>query len=259
MKKFLGIAYRFRWLILILVLGCLVIGLWWVIAPFIVEDHKERFYPFLHVTYLIWIKSGGDYVLVLSIFLYLGLFLLTQWMFLRPRRGWTIRLAQSGRPLKTAVVGAAFTAMLLSYGAVALLMEIPGWWLNNADGSYGCSDGELAHKVIVLLGPVAFWIVWAIVFYLYWRQGDHYTKIGRMIGGLLAGSLLELMVATGVYLWDPHNQQEECYCVRGSYMSLVFSGTALLWVFGPGIILLFMHKKYCRVSAIALEKRGADT
>ena len=91
---------------------------------------------------------------------------------------------------------------------------------------------------------LAVWAIWAAVFFVYWRSGDRYTQWTRIIRALVAGSFLELFVATGVYVWNPH--KEECYCARGSYTGLVFGGTVLLWAFGPGIILLFLRERYRR-------------
>ena len=79
------------------------------------------------------------------------------------------------------------------------------------------------------------------MFFVYWRQGDRATQMGKMIRGLIAGSLLETFIAIGVYAWNPH--REECYCARGSYTGLVFGATVLLWCFGPGVVLLFLRER----------------
>lgn len=88
------------------------------------------------------------------------------------------------------------------------------------------------------------WIAWASVFFVYWRQGDRATRLGKVIRGLIGGSLLEGFIATGVFVWNPHN--EGCYCTRGSYTGLVFGATVLLWCFGPGLALLFMRERGVR-------------
>ena len=102
-------------------------------------------------------------------------------------------------------------------------------------------DGALYGAWATML---ALWVIWSIVFFIYWRQGDRYTQMGRMIRGLLAGSFLETFVATGVQVWNPN--QEDCYCARGSYTGVVFGLAVLLWCFGPGIVLLFMREHYRR-------------
>jgi hypothetical protein len=88
------------------------------------------------------------------------------------------------------------------------------------------------------------WVLWGVIFYAYWRQGDHYSRSGRMLRALLAGSVLELLVAAPVHAWAA--RRSDCYCERGSYTGLVFGGTVLLWVFGPGVVLLFLRERYRR-------------
>jgi hypothetical protein len=61
-----------------------------------------------------------------------------------------------------------------------------------------------------------------------------------MAHALLVGSILELLVATGVYVWK--TDEDNCWCARGSYTALVFSATAMLWAFGPGLLFLFLRE-----------------
>ena len=62
-----------------------------------------------------------------------------------------------------------------------------------------------------------------------------------MIRGLVAGSILETIIAVPVHIWA--TRQRECYCCRGTYTTLVLAATVLIWAFGPGIILLYMREK----------------
>ena len=39
-------------------------------------------------------------------------------------------------------------------------------------------------------------------------------------------------------------REDDCYCARNSYTTLIFGCTALLWAFGPGVVLPFMREKY---------------
>ena len=134
-------------------------------------------------------------------------------------------------------------AMLLTVGAIALALEIPGWWESPMDsGPFSKDKWPFLRKVWA--GMLLLWVIWACIFFVYWRQGDRYTQLGRMIRALVAGSLLEALVAVPVHVWA--TRQRECYCARGTYTTLVFSGTVLLWAFGPGIYLLYMREKYRR-------------
>ncbi len=89
-----------------------------------------------------------------------------------------------------------------------------------------------------LLLPVILWCFWSVIFCVYWRQSDYYTRTGRVIRGLIAGSVLELFVAVPIYA----TRQDDCYCARGSYAGLVFGTTILLWAFGPGVFLVFVKE-----------------
>ncbi len=187
-----------------------------------------------------------------SLAVFLGLLLLTQWAFLRPGRLWTARLTATARPLKSAVIAASAMAMLLTVGLIALLLELPDWWQPIVE------DTDEVGGLAVFWGSVfMIWGVWAWIFYVYWRQGDRYTQLGRMIRGLLNGSLLEATVAIPVHIWA--TRQRECYCVRGTYTTLIFCGTVLLWAFGPGIVLLYMRERHRRVRLFPLcTKCGYD-
>jgi hypothetical protein len=148
-----------------------------------------------------------------------------------------------GRPLKTSIFAAGVMAMLLTTGAIALLLELPNWW----QGVLG-EEKDLLRPFLILGVMAILWAAWACVFWVYWKQGDRYTQLGKMIRGLVAGSILEIMVAVPVHIWAA--RQRECYCCRGTYTTLVLAGTVLIWVFGPGIILLYWREKYRREKLI---------
>jgi hypothetical protein len=177
--------------------------------------------------------------------LFFGGMLLAQWLFLRPRGDWTVPLAEQARPMKSAIAVAAFMAALLSIGAIAVAVEPfneTAWWALLADASDWLRQdrsGELPVAWYALL--LGAWALWAAIFWLYWREAERFSQLGRMIAGLIAGSFLELLVAIGVYAWDPH--KEECWCARGSFTGIVFGATVMIWAFGPGLLLLFLRRQ----------------
>ncbi len=172
----------------------------------------------------------------INLVLVLGLLLLAQWVFLCPGKGFTVRLAEQGRPLKSAVIAAAVMAALLTTGGIALLMELPNWWQPTMEAHDGWGI------FYIWAGMLIAWGFWAWIFFIYWRQGDRYTQFGKMIRGLIVGSVLEVFIAVPVHVWAA--RERECYCCRGTYTTLVLAGTVLLWAFGPGIILLYWREKY---------------
>ena len=140
-----------------------------------------------------------------------------------------------GRPLKTSIFAAGVIAMLLTVGFVALLLELPNWWegIMSAESYWGI--------ICVWITMLIIWGIWSWIFFVYWRQGDRYTQLGRMIRGLVAGSILETIIAVPVHIWA--TRQRECYCCRGTYTTLILAATVLIWAFGPGIVLLYMREK----------------
>lgn len=243
----------------------LVAGIFWLLAPLI---YGPEVLPGLMGVIGLSTESDTFYGAVVAV--YLGAFFCTQWLFLRPRRQWTMRATLRGRPMKRSIFSAALIASVLSVGLAATLLEIPGWWryvvatnweagqrltvggveASPADGSVQPPPPLPAQKVddvdfrvwpgLLAIGVA--WGVWALIFWRYWRSGDRYTQFTRMIRGLLVGSILEVFVATAVHAFT--YRRDECYCCRGSYTGLVFGGTALLWVFGPGVVLLYKRERY---------------
>jgi hypothetical protein len=100
------------------------------------------------------------------------------------------------------------------------------------------SQTDVLEYLLVLV-PLILWILWSVVFCIYFRQTDYYTWAGRIVRGLIAGSILELFISIPIYI----TREEDCYCARGSYAGIVFGGTVLLWAFGPGVFLLFLREK----------------
>ena len=240
MNQYSNIVYWLRWAILLIGLTCISTGLIGIVVEMLVQNENEvtgeaiLLVPFWFTLLLTggndWL-FGGEGVLLIIIF-FLGVILRAQWLVLRPRQDWQVKLAETGRPMKTARAAAAFMAMLLSVGVIATLLEIqsPESWkeiINSRTGFYA----------VMLF----FWVLWAVVFYVYWKEGERFTQLGDMIRDLVVGSFLELFIAIGVYAWNPHDKND-CYCERGSFTGLVFGATVMIWAFGPGLLLLFLKK-----------------
>ncbi len=245
-------AYRLRRLILIAGVVYILAGLTWLLLPYFNDtsivkalfgdDEGDGAYGLMGTPLTPGGLSGGEVGYGVNLVIVLGLLLLAQWAFLRPGRGWTMRVTTVGRPLKSAVIAAALMAMLLTIGMIALLLELPNWWEPilgfNEETAIVAGWGITGIWAAMLIA----WGLWAWIFFVYWRQGDRYTQMGKMIRGLVAGSFLEIFVAVPVHVWAV--KQRECYCCRGTYTTLVFAGTVLLFAFGPGIVLLYLREKY---------------
>jgi hypothetical protein len=231
-------AYRLRRTILVGGILFTIAGIVWAILPLLLSGFDDC--AGLFGTPLIANSFAGNcetFYCVNVIFVF-GIILLAQWGFLRPSKGWAIQTADVGKPLKTSVFAAALMATFLTTGFISLLLEFPNWW-EVVMGKE--SDSTFFNSLIVWAVMLLIWSIWSWVFFVYWRQGDRYTRSGKMIRGLVAGSVLETIIAVPVHIWA--TRQRECYCCRGTYTTLVLSATVLIWAFGPGIILLYMREK----------------
>lgn len=234
MTKAQTIACRLRHIILVVGILFTIAGIIWAILPLL--SNAEDFAGLLGTVLIINILAGdSELAYGINVVIVVGLLLLAQWAFLRPGKGWTIRMVTVGRPLKTSIFAAGVIAMLLTVGFVALLLELPNWWegIMGVDNYWG--------MICVWIAMLIIWGIWSLIFFVYWRQGDRYTQLGRMIRGLVAGSILETIIAVPVHIWA--TRQRECYCCRGTYTTLILAATVLIWAFGPGIVLLYMREK----------------
>ncbi|MHC4395493.1 MAG: hypothetical protein ACYS1A_07530 [Planctomycetota bacterium] len=243
-------ASRLRWILLILWILCLLAGIFWLIGYLF--DYGLGLLGTPSLALLGPLTELGpldeDCVYHLLIFFYLAFFFMSQWFFLRPRFLWKVRLQSSGRPLKRSAIAAALATALLS---VALLYSVLD--LFNVDFFDGLPSTHLIFQLLFLLIPLFLWCFWSVVFCIYLRQSDHYTWVGRIIRGLIAGSVLEMFVAIPVYA----TRQEECYCARGSYAGLIFGTTVLLWAFGPAVFLLFIREKHRRDKLLDFQENNS--
>jgi hypothetical protein len=240
------IAMRIRWVLLVLWVACVICAIVWLFAPLFNDSFGIGLTgtPALFIlgpAYQLFEDYTGKWIYILLVLIYLALLFLTQWWFLSPRHIWKIKLTEKPRPMKRAAISAALAATLLSIGVSFSIVD-----LIKQDFFTELEDPSALWHYLVLLIPVAVWVVWSVIFIVYLRQGDHYNRAGKIIRGLIAGSVLELFVAVPVYA----TRQDDCYCARGSYAGLVFGGTVLLWAFGPAIFLLFIREKQRREQLI---------
>jgi hypothetical protein len=219
---------------IILVVGILftITGITWAVLPL---SFDAQDFAGLWGTVLV-INDNSILIYGINVVIVLGLLLLAQWAFLRPGKGWTVRMATKGRPLNSSIISAGVIAMLLTVGFIALLLEFLNWWEDIIVAE------SYWNAICVWTTMLIIWGIWTWIFFIYWRQGDRYTQLGRMIRGLVAGSILETIVAVPVHVWAI--RQRGCYCFRGTYTTLVLAATVLIWAFGPGIVLLYMREKH---------------
>lgn len=173
---------------------------------------------------------------------FLSLVLLSQWLFLLPRGRLSLRVGTQRRSRMQAAIGGAFIGMLLTAGLAATIMELSNVWDN-------WLGAEKTIRGVTWRGVYGFWIamalawaIWAAIFYSYYRDADHHTAVARMTRVLLRGTVLELLISVPTYV-RALPAQEDCRCGKGSYTGLAFGCTAVFWLFGPGVYLLFLRER----------------
>jgi hypothetical protein len=234
------IAISLRWILLSFWVLCLVCGLIWLFGVYF--DFGAGMYgtpaivlfgPFYQIFDIEIFDNAGEWKYVPIVLIYTGLFFFTQWLFLSPRKLWKIKTRITGRPMKKAAIGAAFVIAILFAGLGYSILD-----LFSIEILYPPPSKILEYLLISV--PLMLWVFWSIIFCVYFRQVDYYTWAGRIIRGLVAGSVLELFVSIPIFA----TRQDDCYCARGSYAGIVFGATVLLWAFGPGVFLLFLREKH---------------
>jgi len=231
-----------RWRSSLLVTGVLfeLAALAWILGPTLASVSYCGFVGILGTPLCVF-YIPDDHEYVANIVIVVGLLFFAQWAFLLPNRLLPIRLTARGRPLRSAVVVAAAMGMLLTLGAFSLVLELLNLWkpfISPVD--YGPALSSLAG---IWAGMIGVWAIGTGILFRYWRDGDRYTQLTRVVRALIAASVVEAIVAAPVQAFA---RQDDCYCDRGGYSSLVCSGAVLFWAFGPGIVLLFLRKHYRR-------------
>ncbi len=229
-----------RWL-LFGALSCVGLYVAWLLLP-LLGDAVPGFAKWgVFGTPLAFVPVDGPGGVLANSVLFLGLMLFTQWLFLRPLRRGALHGDGPGRPRWHAIVSVALVATLLCTAVVATLLEMPDWWgrmlrFHDDDGSW--------LPVWIAMGTA--WLVWSVLFFAYFRQGDFLVKTEVVVRSLIRGSGLELLIAIPTHALVYRRDGDDCYCIRGSYTGLVFGAAVLLWAFGPGLVLLFLREKQRR-------------
>ena len=240
------VGCQLRWFLLILWILCLACGIFWLLNVFFEYSFGTGLLgtPSMAILGPFFVLLGDLETpgLIVGIAIYLALFFFTQWLFLCPRHIWKIKLTSGGRHMKQSAIGAGFAVGLLSVGLLYSLLDLFVNDIFDILSLEPCWEIKTILSYLFLLIPVILWGLWSVIFFVYRRQTVHYNWLGKMIRGLIAGSVLELLVAIPIYV----TREEDCYCARGSYAGLVFGATVLLWAFGPGVFLLFLREKHRR-------------
>lgn len=144
----------------------------------------------------------------------------------------------SRRKLYVPVLTGAFLFSLMSWGLIASLFVA-------AKGDHGLDLISLGVKgdsgVFVLAGEILLaWIVWGGFFFWYYRANEPRGLIKSLGRWLLAGSILELLVAVPSHVAVRH--KDTCCAPAVSFYGIATGISIMLLAFGPGVFFLFADR-----------------
>lgn len=126
---------------------------------------------------------------------------------------------------------AAVLLLLLMVGAMYLAV---GEFLANTEGV----DESTTTIVFCVMG--AFWLLWTFLFGFYCGNREPKTFMSRLVKSLLAGSILELLVAVPTHVIA--RVRDYCCAGFGTFWGLATGLSVMLFAFGPGVFMLFVRR-----------------
>lgn len=97
--------------------------------------------------------------------------------------------------------------------------------------------GIVVAAVVTLL---AFWIIWTIVFRHFADTDDPDSLLKRAVRWLLAGSILELLIAVPSHVIV--RRRDDCCAPMGTFWGIATGLAVMLLCFGPGVYFLFAER-----------------
>jgi hypothetical protein len=136
------------------------------------------------------------------------------------------------RPLLVPVLASGLMLAVLVIGVFFTLMEIRD--LRRASGMF---DSPL---LVLAVLPCTAWAAWAVFFYFLSRRQSVPGVAAAQSCTLLAGSILELLVAVPTHI--AARQRGECCAGVGSFIGLSLGVSVLLFAFGPATFFLYLAR-----------------
>lgn len=97
---------------------------------------------------------------------------------------------------------------------------------------------EIIVAAVVTL--LAFWVIWTIIFRHFADSDDPDSLLKRIVRWLLAGSILELLVAVPSHVIV--RRRDDCCAPAGTFWGIATGIAIMLLCFGPGVYFLFAER-----------------
>jgi len=126
------------------------------------------------------------------------------------------------------------------------------------NGSPWPNDSDmLDHAIVWLVLLVVFtgsWVSWSFILLVFTREMWADRLLGRIVHVLLAGTIIEFIVILPIDMMV--RRRTDCYCATGTFLSICFAGTALLWLAGPGAWIAITSRRHRAVRERYCERCG---
>ncbi len=144
------------------------------------------------------------------------------------------------RKLVVPVLGASLAAGLLNFTMMMSVMFL----LLDEDSAMSMLSFEFLPKdwqsIMLVLAPVGSWLFWAAVFWHLAGRKSQSPFSQRVLQYLLAGSVLELLVAISAHVVS--RRRGDCCAPFFSFWGIVAGVGVAFMCFGPGIVFLFTKR-----------------
>jgi hypothetical protein len=130
------------------------------------------------------------------------------------------------------IVGAGVAAML-TLGMTLGLLELAGFLEN------GVVNGPVV--VVTLAVLLVSWIAWTFLFFMFTRNSRRPAWLERLVGVLMAGTILETLAIIPVDIMV--RRRTNCYCDTGTFYTLLIAAWAAMWLAGPGVLVLYTRRR----------------
>lgn len=161
----------------------------------------------------------------------------TQVVFLIPVLAKRPPKAVRSRPLVVSLFIGGAVAAGLTLGLALAAGEFSATVL---EWSFDLDDTFTEALFVVLL--VGSWAFWSAVLLVFCRGIWADRMLGRVVGLLIGGTLLEVLVVLPLDIMV--RRRTDCYCFSGTFFGLCLATGATLWLTGPGIVIALTSKKH---------------
>ena len=151
----------------------------------------------------------------------------------RPPKAPRSRSLEISLIIAAAVAGGLTLGLMFAFATFAeVVLEISSDW------NLGASTPEALVTAIF----VGSWVFWSVVLLVFCRGIWADRTLGRVVGLLIGGTLLEVLVVLPLDIMV--RRRTDCYCFAGTFFALCIATVATLWLAGPGIVIALTSRKH---------------